>query len=96
MAEGLAPSGDALIGHHLHYHGAPPVHQALGEGEGLLQRRGQHIGDHIDDLHPSDSLPHLTLLSSLACSILQATYPRLLHRGRPLRCQNALDHPQRH
>ena len=29
MAEGLAPSGDSLVGHHLHYHGAPPAHSFL-------------------------------------------------------------------
>src|SRR5829696_777711 len=40
VAEGLAPSGDSLLGHQLHYHGAPPAHPALGEGERLLQRRG--------------------------------------------------------
>jgi len=70
VAEGLAPSGDSLVGHHLHYHGAAPAHQALGEGEGFLQRRGQHVGDHVDDFHPSDS-PHLTVHSSLA---LPASY----------------------
>src|SRR5215208_2246789 len=93
VAQGLPPSGDSLLCQHLHYHGAASEHPALGEGEGLLQRRGQHVGHNVDDLHPCDSLPSSGCALRNCVQHIIGGIPHLLHRGRPLWCQSRVTRP---